>query len=179
MSQFEFIAVFVSIIFGLSLTQVLSGAVHLLQRRRLERSHFGWTLFVLYVLVINWWTFFPWAKNTSWEFEEFFVVLVWALTHYVMAAALYPTRDLDEYIFSDHRTSILWAFLIAAALDVVQTGARGDLLNPWYYPLFVIYMMTATATGLLTSRDAIHQVIPWVLIGSMVIWSIVVRRFLT
>ena len=56
MSQFEFIAVFVAIIFGLSLTQILSGMIFLAQRRVLTTSHLGWTLFVLYVLSLNWWT---------------------------------------------------------------------------------------------------------------------------
>ena len=111
MSQFEFIAVFISIIFGLSLTQILSGAIHLAQARLLERNHLGWTLFVLYVIVINWWTFFPWSKNVGWEFEEFLVILIWALAHYVMAVALFPMQ-MEDYSFPEKRSGVLWTCLL-------------------------------------------------------------------
>lgn len=178
MSTFEFIAVFVAIIFGLSLTQILSGAVFLLQRKALGMNHLGWTLFVLHVLVLNWWTFFPWSTNPSWEFEEFFAVLVWALAHYAMASALCPSRSLEGYSFEERRSSVLWAFIAAATLDMVQMSVRGDLFDPWYYSIFVIFLIAAASVGLLTRREAVHQVIPWLLILTMFLWSMIERRVL-
>ena len=178
MSPFEFIAVFVAIIFGLSLTQILSGAVSLLQQRALGINQLGWTLFVLSVLVLNWWTFFPWVENSAWEVEEFFVVLVWALSHYVMASALYPSRSLEGYSFEARRSSVLWAFIAAAFLDMAQTAVRGGFFDPWYYSAFVSFLIGATSIGLLTRRESVHRVIPWFLVAVMVIWSVLQRRFL-
>lgn len=178
MSQFEFIAVFVSIIFGLSLTQILSGALHLAQHQQLQRMHLGWTLFVLYVLTINWWTFFPWSQHEVWAFEEFLIIVIWALAHYVMAIALYPRR-LDNYSFNEKRSAVMWAFLLASVSDMAQTAARGAFFDPWYYAPFVLFLMACTAIGLLTKRDALHEFIPWFLVVAMLIWSFVVRRLLT
>ena len=176
MTQFEFLAVFVSIIFGLSLTQILSGAIHLLQRRTLTSSHLGWTLFVLYVLVINWWTFWPWHSHEIWSFLEFSAVILWALTHYVMATALYPSRSLEGYNFDEERRSILWAFIAAGSLDAVQTTLRGGDGAAYY--VFVGFMIGATAIGLLTRNSTAHRVIPWVLVISMLIWSFTARLYL-
>jgi hypothetical protein len=178
MSEFEFIAVFVSIIFGLSLTQILSGAVYQIQARTLGLNQLGWTLFVLYVLAINWWTFFPWSENEIWTFGEFSMVLVWALGHYVMASALYPSRSLEGYSFTERRPLVLWSFLVAATTDVGQTAVQGALFEPWYYLAFVLFLMTTTAIGLLTPSERIHVTIPWFLILSMLIWSVVVRWML-
>ncbi len=178
MSEFEFIAVFVSIIFGLSLTQILSGAVSQIQSRSLGLDQLGWSLFVLYVLTINWWTFFPWSNNDIWTFGEFFIVLLWALCHYIMASALYPSRSLDGYSFTERRPLVLWSFLLAATADVGQTAVRGSLFDPWYYLVFVFSLMATTAIGLLTTRETVHRVIPWFLILAMAGWSVVVRWML-
>lgn len=179
MSQFEFIAVFVSIIFGLSLTQILSGAVAQIQTRSLSVNQLGWTLFVLYVLTINWWTFFPWSRIETWTFGDFFVVLLWALSHYVMASALYPSRSLEGYSFADRRPLVLWSFLLAATTDIAQAAARGALFDPWYYLLFVLFMMATTALGLLTPNENVHRAIPWFLVILMGVWSVIVRWILT
>lgn len=179
MSHFEFIAVFVSIIFGLAVTQVLSGAVFLLQRRELKDAHLGWTLFVLYVTTLNWWTFFPWVEQPVWSFADFSVVICWAIAHYIMATALFPSRTLEGYDFNERRHGILWAFIAAALLDAAQTGMRGALFDPWYYLVFIVYMVVATAAGLVTKIDIVHRVIPWFLLISMVTWAFVVRLFIT
>lgn len=175
MSEFEFIAVFVSIVFGLSLTQILSGAVAQVQNRSLRVNQMGWTLFVLYVLALNWWTFFPWSKNESWTFGEFAVIMLWALGHYAMASALYPSRSLDGYSFEERRPLVIWAFLFAAAADAAQTAAQGMLFEPWYYLPFVLYLMGTATLGLMTQSETMHRLIPWVLIVSMAVWSLVVR----
>jgi len=178
MSQFEFIAVFVAIIFGLSLTQILSGMIFLAQRRVLTNSHLGWTLFVLYVLSLNWWTFWPWSENPSWSFDEFFLVLLWATAHYAMASTLYPSRSLEDYNFEDNRKFVAWAFIVAAILDAAVTATRGDLFDPWYYLVFIGYMNITTSTGVLTRNELVHRYIPWFLLASVGLWSFIVRRFL-
>jgi len=174
-SEFEFIAVFVSIIFGLSLTQILSGAVSQLQSRQLNSDQLGWTVFCAYVLAINWWTFFPWSENDVWTFGEFFVVLLWALSHYLMASALYPSRSLEGYSFDERRPLVLWGFLVAAFADMAQTAVRGAFFDPWYYSVFVLSAMVITALGLLTANERVHRYTPWLLVLVLATWSAIVR----
>lgn len=52
MSEFEFLAVLVSIVFGLALTQLLSGAVRLFYEDRIDDVHLGWALVVAITLII-------------------------------------------------------------------------------------------------------------------------------
>ena len=71
MSKFEFLAVFVSIIFGLSLTHVLSGAMRSIYQRTFEQTHLVLTSFILIVLVLNWWMTLPGASRRygAWIFS--------------------------------------------------------------------------------------------------------------
>jgi len=69
MSKFEFLAVFISIIFGLSLTHVLSGAMRSIYRGTFEQSHLVLTGFILIVLVLNWWMTFARSNQEIWTLD--------------------------------------------------------------------------------------------------------------
>ncbi|MEM1412774.1 MAG: hypothetical protein AAGH19_10500 [Pseudomonadota bacterium] len=129
----------------------------------------------MYVLAIDWWTFFPWSDNAVWTFGEFLIVMVWALSHYLMATALYPNRSMTDYSFPERRPLVLWSFLFAASTDMAQTAVQGAFFDPWYYPVFVLFMMGSVAIGLLTSNQRVHQLTHWFLIMMMIAWSGIVR----
>ena len=47
MSEFEFVAVLLSIIFGLAITQVLAGTVRLLYGDHIDDVHLAWALMII------------------------------------------------------------------------------------------------------------------------------------
>jgi hypothetical protein len=53
MSEFEYVAVLLSIVFGLAITQLLSGTVCLFYEDRIEDVRLGWALAVTLALIIN------------------------------------------------------------------------------------------------------------------------------
>lgn len=63
MNEFEYLAVFISIIFGISLTHVLAGAIRSIYRRKTDQGHFVWTLYVFLLMILNWWTGFSWRDQ--------------------------------------------------------------------------------------------------------------------
>ena len=138
MSKFEFLAVFVSIIFGLSLTHVLSGTMRSIYARTYEQSHLVLTGFILIVLVLNWWMTFAWSDQKIWTLDLFLVMIAWAISHYVVAITLYPPDTPGGLGFDERRAWFYGAFIGVTVTDIAQTAARGDLFNPPTYLLFVL-----------------------------------------
>lgn len=186
MSEFEYLAVVVSIILGLGITHLLSGIARTIHRRgrtRLDAVHTIWTVAVFEVLVLNWWVFFQWREQTEWSFGAFLMVVVWAVTFYLEAVILYPP-DLDEdedfgEVFARNRSWFLGLFVASSLADIALTAMRGDLRDPPYYLPFVGHFIVLGLLGLLWRSRRFHLALAtWVLVISLS-WSFIVRRFLT
>jgi hypothetical protein len=178
MSKFEFLAVFVSIIFGLSLTHVLSGAMRSIYQRTFEQTHLVLTSFILIVLVLNWWMTFAWSGQEIWTLDLFLVMITWAISHYVVAITLYPPDTPDGPGFDDRRAWFFGAFVAVTIFDILQTAARGDLFSPWYYLPFVLHLTVLSAIAIFFKSPLFHKILAWYFLIIMVSWSLVVRRFL-
>jgi hypothetical protein len=112
MSEFEFLCVLISIIFGLGLTHVLSGSLRYVLARRANETQLVYSLFTLIVLVLNWWVVFTWREHVDWSFDEFLVLLFWAISHYLTTITLYPPKEAVAASFESHRHWFLWSFSI-------------------------------------------------------------------
>jgi hypothetical protein len=168
----------VSIIFGLGLTHILRGSVSQIFRRQAMDLRFAYAGFFIVVLVLNWWVFFSWRNNEIWSFELFLVLVLWAISHYVVAITLYRPDDAE----SDSRFQLhlfLLAFVIAGSLDILQTAMRGDLFEPWYYLLFVGHYIVLSCAGYFIKSATFHRIISTWFLVSILIWALVVRRFLS
>jgi hypothetical protein len=84
--KFEFITILVSIVFGVAITNLLSGMLRCYFKRDLSNTRLAWSLSVGMVLVANWWGFFRWSDNPEWTFPQFLFLVFWSTTHYLMAA---------------------------------------------------------------------------------------------
>ena len=78
MSEFEYLAVFVSIVFGISVTHILAGVIRSIYRRQINETHFVLTAFFFLVLILDWWTGFSWEKQEVWSVDLFIVIVMWA-----------------------------------------------------------------------------------------------------
>lgn len=179
MSEFEYLAVIISVIFGISLTHVLAGAVRSVYRKKTEPSHFGWTLFFFLLINLNWWTGFSWRDQQVWSFDLFVVIVLWATTHYVVAITLYPPIAAgSEQPFEFRRNWFLWTFIAVGFADILQTAARGRIFTPWYYLPFVSHYVLLAVAGTLVNKPAYHRWLPWYFLTSLTIWSFAVRKLL-
>jgi len=85
MSEFEYLAVFISIIFGLGLTRILTGLIRSLYSGDFDQTRFVFAAYLFYGMLINWWTGFSWQSQQSWTFELYLVIILWSVAHYLAA----------------------------------------------------------------------------------------------
>ena len=178
MSKFEFIAVLLSIIFGLGLANLLSGMFQAYLRRELTDTRIAWSIFIGMLLLVNWWVLFRWSDHVEWRFHEFLYLVVWATVHYLMAVSLYPYKFLTEYSEELQRKFVLVSVLAATALDVGENYVSGNLFEPWYYMLLILYVVILTALPLVIGKPWAMRFSGWILAISMSVWAVIVRSVL-
>ncbi len=179
MSEFEYLAVFVSIIFGISVTHLLAGAVRSVYDGEVIHTRVVLTLFLFQVLVLNWWTLFFENETVRWNLVVFTIVIAWSVIHYIAAITLYPPRSAHSQASYEFRPRwFLWAFMGIAATDILQTAARGGLYTPWYYLPYVLHYIIVSGIGVTLNRPRLYRVIAWYLLVITVLWAFGARRFL-
>ena len=185
MSAFEHLAVFLSLIFGLATTHLLSGIARSLHRRNIEKLddvHLLWSVVVLLVLVLNWWTFFAWSERQHWTFGPYVVLVLWAICHYLLAVTLYEPDsdpgDRHNRMWEENRTWFLTTFAMMLMLDIAQTALRGALLQPvWYLP-YLLHYFALTLIALVFEHRAVQRWVGWYVLLTLVGGSFVIRRVL-
>jgi hypothetical protein len=185
MSSFEFISILMSIIIGLGVTNLLAGTGRAFYRRRqnpMDEVHVVFTAATLLVLVLNWWVAFKWNSEVVWSFDKFLALIVWTIALYMLTIFLYPP-DLSQEEehrgrFQRNRAGYYSTFITFCLLDIAQTAIRGDLFHPiWYVPFVGQYAVLAGG-GLAAGRRGYDRFFAWYLLITLLIWSLVVRRYL-
>ena len=178
MSHFEFIAVLLSIVFGLAIANLLSGVLQAFLRRELTDTRVAWSILVANVLLVDWWVFIQWSDHTDWRFHEFLYLAIWATVHYLLAVALFPYKFLSDYSERLQQRFVLVALIIVAIMDAGEKVVLGDLLNPWYYPFIIVFIISFATLPLLIAKDWAMRFSGWVLAVGLLVWSLVARSSL-
>lgn len=178
MDKFEFVAVLVSIVFGVAITNLLSGMLRSYFQRDLSNTRLAWSLAVGMVLVANWWGFFRWSDNPEWAFPQFLFLVFWSTTHYLIAVSIYPYRFLDEYSEEMQKKFLLRAMLVVCIADLAENTVRGELFNPWYYPLFMGSLGALALAPLLWKSPEVMRNAGWAFFIAVVAWMTIVRGVL-
>lgn len=179
MSEFEYLAVFVSIIFGISVTHILAGVIRSIYQGEIDETHFVLTAFFFLVLILNWWTGFSFHSVEVWSFDIFLTIVVWSVAHYIGAITLYPPQSAGvAHGFEYRRNWFFWAFVGTVVLDIAQTWARDALFTPWFYLPYVLHYVAVALLAIFISKPGLHRWAAWYLLGVTATWSFLVRRFL-
>jgi hypothetical protein len=91
--EFEYLAVLLSIVLGLGVTQLLTGVGRLVQARGRVRPYWptlAWIAMLLLIHVQAWWAMFELRDHRGWTFAKFLVVLLTPAALYLMAALVLP-----------------------------------------------------------------------------------------
>ena len=121
MGLLEFLMVLVSVVIGLGLTEILSGAANLLRARETVRFHWFHILFqlgVFFALLQQWWEF--WDMQGMGQISYFAVLAILAppVFLFLIANLLYPSdpegADLEEYYY--RQAPLLWGLVIAGTV---------------------------------------------------------------
>ncbi len=155
MTEFEYLAVLVSIVLGLGVTHLLAGVGRMIHRREVDTIdplHAMWTASTFWVLILNWWVFFQAQSFDTWSFELFIVVILWSVSYFMLAMILFPPdlKDGEAYgqIFEKNRKWFLSIFVVASLVDVLLTSMRGDLFDPPAYLPFVLHFVGLGLLGI-------------------------------
>jgi hypothetical protein len=178
MSEFEFLAVLLSIVFGLAMTQLLSGTVRLFYEDRIDDVRLAWALSIAVVLIIDWWSFFQWRDAGQWRFELYAFLMVWATFHYALAATLFP-RDLAGRIEPERERKVfLVVLLVFVPIDIAEAGLRDDLFSPWYFLPSMASWAVAVSVALVVRHRRVERFVAWYMFLSFLFFALFARRLL-
>ena len=93
MDEFGYLSVIISVILGLSITQLLQGIGQIINARDRVRIYWpalGWAMLLLLIDVQAWWAMFGYRYRHNWTFVQFTVVLLEAIMLYLLAAIALP-----------------------------------------------------------------------------------------
>ena len=185
MNEFEFLAVFISIVIGLGVTHILYGLarqIHNRSEQKVAELHFVWTLNVVLILLLNWWVLFLWVDYPAWSFDIYLLLIGWAIALYMLSVILYPPdirkEDSFEEIFEQNRKWLFGTFVVFVGLDIAQTAVRDQLLEPKIYLPFVLHYAALAAIGIPLSNKRYQRFLAWYFLITLVLWCLVVRRLL-
>ncbi len=176
MSEFEFLAVLLSIVFGLALTQLLSGTVRLFYETSIDDVRLLWSLTITMVLIVDWWGFFVWSDTEQWRFELYTFLMAWAALHYVLAATLYP-KDFAARIEPEKELKVFFVVLLVfIVIDCVEAGLRDALFSPWYFLPTMASWALAGMVALTVPRRVVQRLVAWYVLISLLVFAFVARR---
>ena len=179
MHEFEYLSVFLSLIFGISVTHILAGAIRSIYSREIDATRLVLTGFMFLVLILNWWTGFRWKDHEDWSSDIYLIIVFWATIHYVASITLYPpqvsgTRQALQY----RNTWFFGAFTVLCLGDILQTAAMGNLFIPKAYLPFVLHFVVLCLAGIYLNKQKVYLFLAWYFLIIMTLWYLVVRRFL-
>lgn len=140
MDAFSYLSVLLSIIFGLSITQILKGFRGLMLARLRIHIYWpcvAWAILLLVIDVQAWWAMYELRLHMHWTFLAFSMVLAQTIPLYLLAGLIFPDIRVDAdtnlrtHYFDNHRCF----FSLAAALCGISVSKVLVLFHEWP-PLF-------------------------------------------
>jgi hypothetical protein len=131
LSQFEYIAVLISIIVGLSLTQILRGVGRIVTTQKGPRPywvHLIWTLYLFLNVSMFWWWEFR-LGEVDWSLSIYLVVIIYATLYFFISLVMHPANvdEISSYkdYFYSHRRWIFGLLITIMLWDFVDTSIKG------------------------------------------------------
>ena len=134
METFNYLSVLLSIILGLAIAQVLQGLRGMILARVKVKPYlptFIWIGIALLIAVQAWWASFGLHVRANWTFWTFIVIVLQAVSVYMVAALVLPDLtgeviiDLREHYFAHRKWffgALLASILCSAAKEVALRG---------------------------------------------------------
>ncbi len=154
MSPYEYLTVFLSVIFGLAIVQLLSGVSLILDARERSRPywvHLVWTFNVFVLAVVTWWFNFSLEAIRTWSFFHFADLVCYSVLIYVLAGLLYPTRGPEVVDFRAHfERNRKWFFVVFAVfvpVDLVDSFLEESAGSTGYFSEMYFLFMGGSLVG--------------------------------
>ncbi|HEY1837928.1 MAG: hypothetical protein WBQ17_12300 [Rhizomicrobium sp.] len=170
MDAYSYLSVLLSIVLGLSITQLLGGFAGMVRGRARIAFYWPLPLQMLCLFLINvqsWWAMFGLRNMRDWTFGGFFIVLLQVTFTYLMSATITPdpvgedsTMDQHEFFFREKNWFFivsLCALLSSLTKDFFVIHATPGVLDVGAQGAFIVLILI----GLFTRSDwVIKTIIP-------------------
>ena len=176
MDPYEYLTVFVSVIFGLAVVHLLSGVSLILDtrvRERVDWIHGVWTVNVFLTTLLVWWFNFNLTAVQEWTLLHFLDLVAYAVVLYLMSGLLYPVRGAEIIDFRAHfecnRCRFFMVCLAFQAIDFADVLLERQALGSAWEPLRLALLAVFTVAFVIarrTSNRAFHGAlaIAWLLV---------------
>lgn len=164
MDEFNYLSVLISIVLGLGITQLLTGLSQILQNPSKESFYapsFVWFFVLLIAHVQTWWTLFGLRNIESWNFAQFFIVLLQPIGLYLLSTLVLPLQQkctLKEFYFQNRSWfyAILAACLLFSLLrDLALHGQLPEARNLSFH----IVLFAAAIGGIIIAAPRYHVIL--------------------
>jgi hypothetical protein len=182
----EYILVLISIVVGLGMTHLLSGAAEIVQHAKTVRPywiHTAWMTYLFITIIHFWWWEFRLVQIKSWTFLPYAFVVCYAVLYYLLVALLVPERGETENIKEHYYSHRKWFFGTMALMQLVDFGdtlVKGFAyflnLGP-EYPIRNLAIMVLCFVAIRSKNEKFHGAFVLLLMTYQVIW--IMRRFNT
>ena len=163
---YQHVVVVMSIVVGLSVTQLLKGVAQLYRNRSRVRTywlHSAWSALMVVFIFLLWWMFWNYRGVADWNFFRFVTYLSPAVVFYFLVAITIPepseaVDDMRKYYFSN-RTGFFGTFaLYGAVAAITAIVVRGlPLLDP--SNLFRLAMVVLLLIAMRSTSERVHAVV--------------------
>ena len=168
MDPFEYFIVLQSLILGLGIAQLLTGAADAISNLRNVKLGFAHTLMVLIVFSMHfqeWWYSYEYTHEIEeWTSPLVMFLLVYPILLYLLARMLFPTglrsheNDLEEYYFDQWKPLFLVMFAI-----VVMSYLQNVFISGWapssQIPQYAMIIVLFAFLGLDVKRKLAHNIL--------------------
>jgi hypothetical protein len=165
MDEFGYLSVLLSIILGLSVTQLLQGLSGIIQNRSRVRVYgpaVTWTVLLLLIDAQAWWAMFGLRNHLHWTFLDFVVVLLETTFLYLLAALVLPRFDTDGPIdlrenYFGHARWFFGSFIAVLIASLLKDLVLGHRLPTGLNLAFHIIGICGSLIAALTTSDRFHR----------------------
>jgi len=158
---FLHVRVIIGIVLGLSITRLLTGTARFVQhpgKYKLYSVHLAWVAWMLLMLVHFWWWELWLQVITTWTFETYLFLIIYAILLFALCALLFP-EDIAEYegyeaFFISRRRWFFGILAFVFVFDLIDTLLKGrehfDAFGSEYLirvPVYIVLCLIAMATA--------------------------------
>jgi hypothetical protein len=183
MPGYQHVVVVMSIVLGLTITQLLKGIAQLYRARARVRTywiHWGWVGLLLVFSLLLWWTFWNYREISEWSFFRFVLYLSPVVTLFYLTAIVIPdpsdtVTSLRDYYFAN-RVALFGTFAVCGVLAGVTAALVRGL--PWSDPshLFRLVLVLLMLIAMRSANERVHAAILF-LSASMMLLFIFLYHF--
>jgi hypothetical protein len=181
MKPFEYLAVLVSIILGLGVTQIITGVAHFIHTGNKVKVYWPHLLMIIIVFLFHlqeWWVFYEYNDIQSWRMSTFLFVLLYPISLFVQARLLFPfdnfeeETDLKHFYYENYRYYFLLIAIQAVLSMIDNMWLRGLQIQDQIVQIVLICITLGISIGKI-KNEWVHKVLMILLMISVVIIFVV------